>query len=100
MIAATRGRPGLAELGRRLTSWQGGVRWLPIAPGLVIVYLSLAFGTSVLLGAEISSTTHLAAVGGTILSLLLLGGWWEEPGWSGYPLPLLQDRYAGRRSVC
>lgn len=96
MIAATKGRPGLAELGRRLTSWEDGGRWLLLAPGLVIVYLSLAFGASVLLGVEISSTAHLGAAGGTILTLLLLGGWWEEPGWSGYALPLLQDRHAGR----
>lgn len=96
LIAATKGRPGFAELGRRLTSWQGGFVWLLIAPGLVIVYLSLAFVTSLLLGAEISSTAHFAAAGGTILTLVLLGGWWEEPGWSGYALPLLQERHAGR----
>jgi hypothetical protein len=53
--------------------------------------------TSLLLGAQISSTAHFAAAGGTILTLVLLGGWWEEPGWSGYALPLLQERHAGRR---
>jgi len=96
MIAATKGRPGFVQLGRRLTSWQGGFVWLLIAPGLVIVYLALAFATNLSIGAEISSTAHFAAAGGTILTLVLLGGWWEEPGWSGYALPLLQERHAGR----
>jgi hypothetical protein len=32
----------------------------------------------------------------TLLQLLLLGGLWEEPGWSGYALPTLQKRFAGR----
>ena len=74
------GSPRICRARRRLTSWQGGFAWLLIAPGLVIVYLSLAFVTSLLLGAEISSTAHLATAGGTILTLVLLGGWWEEPG--------------------
>src|SRR6478735_661264 len=97
LIAATKGRPGFAELRRRLTSWQGGVGWLLIAPGLVIIYLALAFATNLLLGAEMSSTAHLARAGGTVLTLVLLGGWWEELGWSGYALPLLQERQASRR---
>jgi membrane protease YdiL (CAAX protease family) len=33
---------------------------------------------------------------GVLLELLLLGGLWEEPGWSGYALPKLQQRFAGR----
>ena len=96
MIALTRGRSGFVELGRRFTSWQGGFVWLLIAPGLVVLYLAFAFVTNLLLGAEIASTDHFAHVGGTVLTLVLLGGWWEEPGWSGYALPLLQDRYTGR----
>jgi len=94
MIAVTKGRPGFAELRRRFTSWQGGLEWLLIAPGLVILYLACALAANLLLGADIASTSHLAAVGGTVLTLVLLGGWWEEPGWSGYALPLLQERHA------
>ncbi len=28
---------------------------------------------------------------------LLVSGMWEEPGWTGFALPLLLDRFAGRR---
>lgn len=96
VIAVTKGRPGFTELRRRFTSWQGGLEWLLIAPGLVILYLGCAFAANLLLGADIASTSHLAAAGGTVLTLVLLGGWWEEPGWSGYALPLLQERHAGQ----
>jgi cytochrome c oxidase assembly factor CtaG len=29
-----------------------------------------------------------------VIFLLLIGGEWEEPGWTGYALPALQERYA------
>jgi hypothetical protein len=79
-----------------MTSWQGGLIWLLIAPGLVLLYLTLAFGLTLLLGGNVSQTSHLSSLGPTVLSLFLLGGMWEEPGWTGFALPLLQDRNANR----
>ena len=38
---------------------------------------------------------HLPSMG-AIGSILLLGGCWEEIGWSGYALPKLQERFANR----
>jgi hypothetical protein len=96
LLGLTKGRSGLIELFRRMTTWQGGLKWLLIAPGLVILYLILAFLLNLLLGGSVTHTSHLSAVGPTFLSLLLLGGMWEEPGWTGFALPLLQDRNATR----
>jgi hypothetical protein len=89
VLALTRGRAGIRELFRRMTSWQGGRIWLVIAPGLVILYLLLAFGVNLAFGGTVSDTEHLGSIGPTILTLVLLGGWWEEPGWTGFALPLL-----------
>jgi membrane protease YdiL (CAAX protease family) len=96
VLALTRGRAGIRELFRRMTSWQGGWIWLLIAPGLVLLYLLLAFSLNLALGGTVSDTDHLGSIGATILTLILLGGWWEEPGWTGFALPLLQDRRSGR----
>jgi membrane protease YdiL (CAAX protease family) len=96
ILAITKGRSGLAELLRRMTSWRGGWIWLLIAPSLVLLYLILAFAVNLLLGASISQTAHLSSFGPTFLTLLLLGGLWEEPGWTGFALPLLQERNASR----
>lgn len=96
VLVLTRGRPGIRDVFRRMTSWQGGWIWLVIAPGLVILYLLPAFGLNLALGGVVSNTEHLESIGPTILTLVLLGGWWEEPGWSGFALPLLQDRHSRR----
>lgn len=97
ILALTKGRAGLRELFHRMTSWQGGLIWLLIAPGLVILYLALAFAINLLLGASVSQTEHLRSFGPTFLNLLLLGGLWEEPGWTGFALPMLQMRNASHR---
>ncbi len=96
VLGLTRGRAGIRELFRRMTSWQGGWIWLLIAPGLVLLYLLPAFGLNLALGGTVSDTEHIGSLGPTILMLILLGGWWEEPGWTGFALPLLQDRRSGR----
>lgn len=96
LIGLMKGRVGLRELLRRMTSWQGGLIWLLIAPGLVVLYLALAFLVNAVLGGNVSQTSHLASFGPTLLSLVLLGGLWEEPGWTGFALPLLQERNTGR----
>jgi len=96
MVFITKGRSGLGEWFRRIVTWQGGWKWLLIAPGLVGLYLALAFAVNLLLGARIAQTSHLDAFGVTLVTLILFGGMWEEPGWTGYALPLLQHRNAGR----
>jgi len=96
VVLLTQGRGGLKEWVRGILSWRCAWYWLLIGPGLVIAYLLLALGLNRLLGGTITSTAHLDSLPATFLTLMLLGGVWEEPGWTGYALPLLQERYAGR----
>lgn len=75
-----------------------GWHWYLIAPGIVIVFHLCALAVNVLLGASIVSTTHLQPVsyliGILVPLLLLMGGEWEEPGWTGYALPRFQERFS------
>lgn len=91
VIALTVGRAGLREFWSRVTNFRGGW-WYLIGPAILVGGLALAYVINVLLGASVSGPPHLPleAVG----VLLLLGGPWEEPGWSGFALPALQRRYA------
>jgi uncharacterized protein len=97
ILSLTKGRSGLKALFRRMVTWQGGLIWLLIAPGLVVGYLALAFMLNLLAGGEVSSVSHLTSFGPTVLTLIFLGGLWEEPGWTGFALPILQDKNLNHR---
>jgi hypothetical protein len=91
VIALTHGRAGLREFWGRVTNFRGGW-WYLIGPAILAVGLAVAFGINVLLGAPVSAPPQLPLA--AVVLLLLLGGQWEEPGWTGYALPALQRRYA------
>ena len=95
VLAITAGRRGLGDLWRRMTHWRVAWYWYVIGPGIIAGYLSGAFALNTLLGATVTNVPQPPAMG-TLITLLLLGGLWEEPGWSGYALPKLQERFANR----
>ncbi len=97
IIAATRGRPGIADLLRSLVKWRVGLQWYFFALlGIPIVFLSTY---SLLYGAPLFQTlfeqwtilftTFLPAV----VFTFFVTGLAEEPGWRGFALPRLQARH-------
>jgi hypothetical protein len=94
VLAITTGRQGLGDWWRRITRWRVAWYWYLIGPGIIASYQSLAFALNLLLGANLASYPQPPSMG-TLITLLLLGGHLEEPGWSGYALPKLQERFAG-----
>jgi hypothetical protein len=98
VLAIAEGRQGLAGLWRQVSKWRVAWYWYLVAPGIVLAYLLAAYITNRLLGASIASTAHLApaAFFPLLIELILVGGWWEEPGWSGFALPRLLDRFSNR----
>lgn len=99
VLALSEGRAGLGGLWRQMTRWRVGWRWYFIAPLIVIAYLLAALALNLLLGASMTNFSRLlspAIMGPLLLELVLLGGMWEEPGWSGFALPKLQARFASQ----
>jgi hypothetical protein len=94
-VALASGRAGLSAYWRSLLHWRAGW-WYLIGPALIVSYLALAFAANLLLGAHLAHAPQLPSVA-VVLQLLLLGGLWEEPGWTGYALPRLQARFARYR---
>ena len=95
VLAITSGRPGLRSLWHRITHWRVAWYWYVVGPGMIAGYLVGAYALKLFMGASVTNPPHLPSMG-TFLELLLLGGLWEEVGWSGYALPKLQERFARR----
>ena len=94
VIALTMGRRGLREYWKQLNDWRAG-RWYWIAPSILIAYAGIAFAINLWSGATLAEMPHLLSLG-VFMQLLFFGGQWEEPGWTGYALPKLQERFANR----
>jgi CAAX protease family protein len=80
-----------------MTHWRVDWKWYLIAPGILIVAHLCALVISLMLGAQIVNPAHLQSLPaylGVIGPLILFGGWWEEPGWTGYALWPFQERFA------
>jgi hypothetical protein len=96
VLAITVGRQGVSELWKQMTRWRVDWKWYLVAPGIFVAIQLFALAVSLALGVRISNTDHLQSLPvylGMILPLVLLGGLWEEPGWTGYALKRFQERY-------
>jgi hypothetical protein len=85
------GRSGLREWWSRIIHWRAGW-WYLIGPAIIVTSLLGAFILNLLVGAIVTTPPHLPAPA-IWIQLLLLGGLWEEPGWTGYALPKLQEKF-------
>lgn len=95
VLAVTTGLAGLWRWLRRNFGHTGAWYWYMIGPAIIIVYQGVALILNLILGASIVQPPGMLSTA-VLLELLLLGGLWEEPGWTGYALPKLQERFSGR----
>ncbi len=89
------GRQGLRQFWSNLWNWRAGW-WYLLGPAIILGYQSVAYWVNLLAGGELASAPQLPAAS-VWLELLLLGGLWEEIGWSGYALPKIYAVYQRRR---
>jgi membrane protease YdiL (CAAX protease family) len=97
VIAATQGRGGLKAFFKRYVQWREGlVWWLFVLFGILIALTLVAaaiLGMSVLSQFIQKIPSVLPAYLFTMLVGIILGPLWEEPGWRGFALPRLQERF-------
>jgi len=96
VVTLIAGRQGLREFWSHITRLGIG-QWYLIGPAIIIGYQGIALLINLLLGATVIESPHLPSIG-VFLQLLLVGGLWEEIGWSGYALPKLQERFSNRQN--
>jgi membrane protease YdiL (CAAX protease family) len=82
---------------RQIIRWRVGPRWYVAALLLPSSVVGLASIGIVLLGTDVDPSLlpeRLPLVVGSYVTVALVGGGNEEPGWRGFALPRLQERYA------
>lgn len=85
-----------SALKARLFRWRVAPRWYLLAVGVPVVAVVLAYAAYRLLGGasvDLSRTPAIRALAATFVFTLVAGGGNEEPGWRGFALPRLQDRF-------
>ena len=95
LIALTEGRAGVSAWWKRITNWRVSWIWYLAAPAIMIAFHLGGASINLLIGATLQPIDW-SQVWPSVLLLAFLGGQWEEPGWTGYALPKLQERFAGR----
>lgn len=97
VLSITEGRKSLGPFLRRYVQWREGiVWWLVVLFGTLIsvtIVATLVVGTEVI--TEFAANLGIAMVTYFIALItgVILGPLWEEPGWRGFALPRLQVRY-------
>jgi membrane protease YdiL (CAAX protease family) len=94
------GRPGIADLTRKMVAWRAGWRpWLAaLSPALFLAGGLLAMvvaGEDLPAWNDFGLFSGLPAIGvlGVFLLITVVNGYGEETGWRGYALPHLQRRF-------
>lgn len=95
VVALAEGRAGLAAWGRRSFRPTARAGWYALAAGLPIVFTFVAAGITIWLGAPPPAEVNWLEPLVLLPVMLLFGGALEEPGWTGYALPRLLDRWSG-----
>jgi membrane protease YdiL (CAAX protease family) len=97
VIAITSGGTGIREFLKRYIQWRAGIVWWLIVLFGVLIALNVV--ASLILGLTIWTEffNNLGLILPTYLITLIvgviLGPLWEEPGWRGFALPHLQQRF-------
>lgn len=95
LIAVTEGRAGLSRWWKRITNWRVSWVWYLVAPAIMIAFQFGGVWLNLLLGATLHPV-EWSTLWPSLIMLVFLGGQWEEPGWTAYALPKLQESFAGR----
>jgi len=93
------GRAGVVRLAKRLVQWRESLRSYALALFLIPALMLVAIGANMALGGQFGNSPWMQWYLPLILPVALITGiitggpLAEEPGWRGYALPRLQEKY-------
>ena len=93
------GREGLTEWWGRITRWRISGNWYLTA--ILITFLIVAIPVTIfgLIGGFVPSNFPFVYILGLLFAQLLRSGLGEEPGWRGFLLPRLKERFKGDKYI-
>jgi membrane protease YdiL (CAAX protease family) len=102
VTAITEGREGVADLLARMSQWRIGTRWQLMAVFSPFLLMGLTLVLLIVFGRPASRFGSLSAAANTpfwltnLLITALAYGIGQEPGWRGFALPRLEEKYGTR----
>ena len=94
VVALVEGKAGMKALLVRIFRAGAARPWYVLAIALPIGITFAAAGLNLALGAKTPASIDWSQPFMVLPIMLVLSGMWEEPGWTGYALPPLLDRFA------
>jgi membrane protease YdiL (CAAX protease family) len=97
LVVTWLGSDSVRAWARQIVDWHVAPRWYLAALAVPLLVVALTSVGLAVLGTSIdpgSLTGRVSLVLVSFVSIALIGGGNEEPGWRGFALPKLQERYA------
>ena len=97
VLALTRGRPGLAAFGRSLIRWRVNPLWYAFiflgVPLLMVLVITVFYASDMIPALAQNWSLLYTKLPLSVLTIALVTGLAEEPGWRGYAQPTANRRY-------
>jgi hypothetical protein len=94
VLRLTQGKSGVKAWWGQVTQRSARLRWYGLAIAISLSVTLTTVSLNILLGAQISPHFDWSAALRGLPLLLVVGGQWEEPGWTGYALPKMLKRFS------
>ena len=93
VVRLMQGRTGVSTFWKQVAYRGGGLGWYVFGLSIPVCVTLAVVGLNTYLGAKISQSFDWSAALRSLPLLLIAGGQWEEPGWTGFALPHLLKRF-------
>lgn len=94
VVGISEGKSGVKVWWRKVVQRNTRLGWVLLAALIPLVIPLTAARLNLRLGAQVTQTIDWTTPLFVLPIMLLVSGMWEEPGWTGFALPRLQERFA------
>lgn len=94
VVGISGGRNGVKAWWGKVVQRNTKLGWYLLAASIPLVIPLTAAGLNLLLGAHVTQAIDWTVPLFVLPIMLLVSGMWEEPGWTGFALPRLLERFA------